>query len=123
MAEKERKYYKILKDDLTNMGMLSAPVMQYRFNAWNRPMESLSDDPMNGGGLYVTTNYKGYISVLRRTKKHQGLIIRIFICRIGNVLYKRSSRYKTDRLKFGPEDEILRMKVWRKEGNKSKSEL
>ena len=101
-----RYAYKVLKPDLTNVGLLKAPVMQYRFAEWMRPLEPLSDHPRKGGGLWTAPTLsvaKQYAKYLRR--KH-GLAVRIFRCRIGDVLYETSCRIKTDALYFTEADEV-----------------
>lgn len=105
---KNRVYYKVLKQDMTNVGLLNAPLMKYFFCQWNRPMEQLSDHPRKGGGLWLAATL-GIANKYRRylLEKH-GIVTRIFRCRIDNVLYNKSKeRIKTDGVYFDIKDEIF----------------
>ena len=98
--------YKVLKPDLTNVGLLNAPTMQYRAGEWNRPMEELSDHPRKGGGLWVAPNLSGAKQYRKYLKRKHNMDTRIFKCRIGKVLYRTSVRIKTDKLFFTIDDEV-----------------
>lgn len=89
------------------MGLLNAPIMQYRPGEWMRPLEPLSEHPRKGGGLWAAPTLsaaKGYVRYLR--KKH-GIRARVFRCEIGRVLYETSGRVKTDKLRFSEADEMI----------------
>jgi len=61
--------YKVLKKDLTNIGLLNAPIMKYKLGVWNKPLEPISDHPRKGGGLWVAptiSSAKGYIKYLKK---------------------------------------------------------
>lgn len=99
--------YKVLREDLTALGLLGAPRMQYRFGEWNRPMEPLSDHPRKGGGLWVAPT-PGQARAMRRymLRKH-GVETRIFRCRIDGILHRTSCRIKTGGVFFCEDDEIV----------------
>ena len=99
--------FKVLREDLTSLGLLGASKKQYEFGVWNYPDEPLSVHPRLGGGLWVAPN-KALANGLRRyVLKHHGIKTRIFRCRIGCVLHQTTCRIKTDKIFFSPEDEVL----------------
>lgn len=103
-------YFKILRKDLTSVGLLGAQRMQYRFGFWNRPLEPLSKHPRKGGGLWVVNSMSHAKSVKRYLwKEHRPRIaVRIFRCRIGKVLCLPTSyRTKTDKISFNESDEVF----------------
>lgn len=99
--------FKVLRVDLTSVGLLGASRMQYRFCVWNKPQELLSDHPRKGGGLWVAPNKSAAKSLRRYALKKHGIKTRIFRCKIGQILHQTSCRIKTDRVFFDKNDEIV----------------
>ncbi|MDO8574369.1 MAG: hypothetical protein Q7R86_01975 [bacterium] len=91
-------YFKVVRKDLTSVGLLGASLIQYKIGEWTYPLETLSNDRLKGGGLWVLKTK----SNARRFKKYietkHGFNIRIFTCEIGIVLFQTSYRVKTDRV-------------------------
>ena len=98
--------YKVLKEDLTNVGLLNAPQIQYVFGRWIRPREPLSSHARKGGGLWVAPTLSVARQYVRYLRKKHGITARVFKCRIGKILYRSSCRIKTDKLFFTKADEI-----------------
>lgn len=98
--------YKVLRVDLTSLGLLGATQKQYQVGAWNRPDETLSDHPRKGGGLWVAPTRASARALRRYVLKKHGIPTRLFRCRIGKVLHATSCRVKTDKLRFDAIDEI-----------------
>jgi hypothetical protein len=98
--------YKVLREDLTSLGLLGAPCLQYRFGEWNRPQEALSDHPRKGGGLWVAPTLGAARSMRKYMQRKDGVRTRIFRCRIDGVLYRTSCRVKTAGVLFTAEDEV-----------------
>lgn len=102
----EVQYFKVLRQDLTSVGLLGATKMQYHFGIWNRPLEPLSAHPRKGGGLWVFM--KKYHA--KRAKKYllekHNIVARIFACRIGRIIYQTSYRTKTDGVFLTQKDEL-----------------
>jgi hypothetical protein len=103
---KTRTAFKVLRNDLTSVGLLGACRKQYGFNVCNKPNEPLSAHPRRGGGLWVTPTISDAKAIRRYVAKRHRIETRIFRCRIGRVLYETSCRIKTDCVIFSPEDEI-----------------
>lgn len=105
--KREIQYFKVLRSDLTSVGLLKATRMQYCFNAWNRPLEPISNHPRKGGGLWVVKNKGDAKKVRKYLLDKRGIIARIFRCRIGQIIYETSYRAKTDGVFFAEKDEII----------------
>ena len=101
-----KKCFKVLREDLTSVGLLGAPRKQYYYSIWNKPDEPLSHHPRKGGGLWVAPTKADAKSLQRYVLKKYGITTRIFSCEIGNILHKTSCRIKTDKLFFDENDEI-----------------
>ncbi len=104
--EKRKVYYKVLREDLTSVGLLGATRMQYHFNVWNKPLEPLSDHPRKGGGLWIVKRKCDARAIKKYLRRKHGIVARIFACRIGKILFETSYRTKTDKLFFTEEGEI-----------------
>ena len=112
------KYYKVVKEDLTSVGLLNAPPVQYKLNKWARPLEKLSSHPRKGGGLWVYKERRDAFAAQRYLMKKYNLKTRAFVCRIGLlILHETSYRRKTDKVKLI--EEIFSKK---KNSNKKKKE-
>jgi len=104
--KREIQYFKVLRSDFTSVGLLGAVRMQYRFNAWNRPLEPISNHPRKGGGLWIVKSKSDAKMVRKYLFNKHGIIARIFSCRIGRIIYETSYRVKTDGVFFTEKDEI-----------------
>ncbi len=102
-----KKYFKVLRNDLTSIGLLGAKRMQYCFGVWNYPGEVISNHPRKGGGLWVAHTKSQAKAMSKYAFKKYGIKTRIFSCQIGEVIYQTSCRLKTDRLFFEAVDEVL----------------
>ncbi|MCL5733572.1 MAG: hypothetical protein M1334_02840 [Patescibacteria group bacterium] len=102
----EKKCFKVLREDMTSVGLLGAARKQYRFNVWNIPDEPLSGHPRKGGGLWVVPTKAYAIKIRKYVLNKHGIRTRVFQCRVGKILYSSSCRIKTDRLFFTEKDEI-----------------
>lgn len=80
--------------------------MQYWLNRWNKPLETISDHPRKGGGLWVTPSKSQAKAMARYVFKKYGIKTRIFSCQIKNVIYTTSCRIKIDGLFFTEEGEV-----------------
>ena len=98
--------FKVLRGNLKSIGLLGAIPIQYRFNFWNKPRESLSPHPRKGGGLYVcpTLNYARKFQ--KYVLKQYGIKTVVFRCQIGKILFQSSCRIKTDKIFFTKKDKI-----------------
>lgn len=107
-------YIKVLRRDLTSLGLRGARRIKYRVGKWVKPLEPPSPGLWNGGGLWVVKNKSG----LKRIQKHMmttyGVAIRAFRCDIGGVLDETSYRVKTDKVRLTEEIKIERRKEWAK---------
>lgn len=99
--------FKVLRADLTSVGLLGAKQMQYQFDIWNMPSEPISDHPRKGGGLWVAPTKSDARSFQKYVFRKYGIATRIFRCEIGKIIYRTSCRIKTDKLFFRVEDEIV----------------
>ena len=103
--------FKVLRTDLTSVGLLGAPQKQYYFGVWNKPDEILSNHPRKGGGLWITPKKSDAKSFQSYVLRKYGIETRIFRCKIGKILYKTSCRIKTDSIFFTENDEIINQKA------------
>ena len=104
--KREIQYFKVLRSDLTSVGLLGAARMRYRFDAWNRPLEPISNHPRKGGGLWVVKSKSDAKMVRKYLFNKHGIIARIFHCQIGRIIHETSYRVKTDGVFFTEKDEI-----------------
>ena len=91
-------YFKVVKEDLTSVGLLGASIVQYKVGEWVYPLEPLSNDRFKGGGLWVLKTSSDARRFKRYMNKKHGFDVRIFTCEIGIVLFYTSYRLKTDRV-------------------------
>lgn len=101
-----KKCFKVLREDLTSVGLLGALRKQYSFGVLNEPDEALSNHPRKGGGLWVTPTKADAKSFQRYVLKKHKINTRIFYCEIGEILHETSCRIKTDSVFFTKNDEI-----------------
>ena len=90
-------YYKVIRSNLTSVGLLGARRIQYKIGEWVYPGEPLSDHPKKGGGLWVVRTGSAAREYRRYVLKEHGIKARIFRCEIGKVLYDTSKIYPTSR--------------------------
>lgn len=100
-----RTGYKVLRENLVNVGLLNAPAYQYVPGRWNVPLEPLSPHRMKGGGIWVAPTLSGARAYQKYVLRKHEIATRVFRCRIGTVLYKSSCRIKTSKIFFTREDE------------------
>lgn len=91
-------HFKVVKDDLTSVGLLGASLVQYKIGEWAYPLEPLSDHPRKGGGLWVLKTRSDAFRFKRYMGTKYGIEVRVFTCEIGTVLFSTSYRVKTDRV-------------------------
>ena len=103
----DKKFFKVLREDMTSVGLLGAARKQYLFNVWNIPDEPISDHPRKGGGLWVVPTKSEAKKIRKYVLKKHGIQTRIFQCQIGGIIYSSSCRVKTDKLFFTEKDEII----------------
>jgi len=99
--------HKVLRTDMSNLQLLGAPRMEYRFDEWNRPLDKISSRHIKAGGLWVSPSLTDAKGQRRYMSKTYGVDTRIFRCRIGRVLYRPRCRIKTDKVIFTAEDEVI----------------
>jgi len=99
--------FKVLREDLTSLGLLGASHLQYRFDEWNRPGETVSAHPRKGGGLWVARTLGQARAMRRYMLTQHGVQARIFRCLIDGVIYETSCRIKTAGVLFSAEDELV----------------
>jgi hypothetical protein len=104
---KTTQCFKVLREDLTSVGLLGAPQKQYRFGIWNKPDEPISNHPRKGGGLWVTPTQSDAKAFRKYVLKKHGVRTRIFRCKIGKILHQTSCRVKTDKMFFAEKDEVI----------------
>lgn len=102
MANKKAvNYFKVVTKDLKSVGLLRAPPIQYKIGEWVYPLEPLSDHPRKGGGLWVHKRRSaalGSSSGKKYIEEKREIPCRVFVCRIGILLYESSGRVKTDKV-------------------------
>lgn len=103
----DKEGFKVLRTDLTSVGLLGAPRKQYCLGVWNRPDEALSNHPRKGGGLWVTPTKSGAKAFQKYVLRKHGIKTRIFRCRIDRVLHQTSCRIKTNGVFFTENDEVI----------------
>lgn len=91
-------HFKVVKKDLTSVGLLGAAVIQYKIGDWVYPLEPLSNNHLRGGGLWVLKTRSDAYRFKRYVETKHGFNVRIFTCEIGIVLFQTSYRIKTDRV-------------------------
>ena len=96
-------YFKVLRRDLTSVGLLGAIPLKYVIGKWVRPREPLSSHPYKGGGLWVVKTRGDAKSIKKYLLKKHDVIARIFICDIGRILYETSYRVKTSKVRITQE--------------------
>lgn len=96
-------YFKVLRQDLTSVGLLGAIHLQYVIGQWVRPREPLSSHPYKGGGLWVVKTASDAKGIKKYLLRKHDIIARIFICDIGRILYKTSYRVKTSKVRITQE--------------------
>lgn len=104
-----QQYFKILRPDMTSVGLFGATPMQYNFDVWNRPRESISNHPRKGGGLWVAPSRTVALALRRYVFHQRDIEVRIFKCVIGEILYRTNGRVKTDKLFFIQSDEVFNL--------------
>jgi len=105
---KNKRYFKVLRENLTSVGLLGAPRKQYYPGLWNIPNEPISNHPRKGGGIWVTPTKASARSFQKYVFNKYGIRTRIFACKIGKVLYYTSCRVKTIGIFFTEQDEIVK---------------
>ncbi|KKW23045.1 MAG: hypothetical protein UY67_C0029G0005 [Candidatus Kaiserbacteria bacterium GW2011_GWA2_52_12] len=103
---KQSEGFKVLREDLSSVGLLGATRKQYHFGVWNKPDEILSNHPRKGGGLWVAPTKSGARSLQRYIMRKYGISTRLFRCKIGAILHQTSCRIKTDCIFLMAKDEI-----------------
>ncbi|MBI2048185.1 MAG: hypothetical protein HYT27_03520 [Parcubacteria group bacterium] len=98
--------YKVLRKDLSSLGLFGASRMRYVPSTWNKPSEPVSAGS-HGGGLWVAPTVSAARAQQRYMLKKHGTKTRVFRCVIGNRLRETSCRVKTDKLFFDLSDEIF----------------
>ncbi|MBI2064239.1 MAG: hypothetical protein HYT66_00815 [Candidatus Yanofskybacteria bacterium] len=104
---KNQEFFKVLRRDLSSVGLLGAPRKQYYLGVWNKPDEALSGHSRRGGGLWATPTQAAAKSFQKYVLRKHGIQTRLFRCRIGRILHQTSCRVKTDRLFFTKKDEVV----------------
>jgi len=98
--------YKVLRRDLTSLGLLGAARKQYYFDRWASPDEKISAHPRRGGGLWAAPTRGAARAMQRYVAKKHKIRTRIFRCKIGAVLHRTTCGIKTDRIFFSKADEV-----------------
>lgn len=104
-------YYKVVSEDLKSLGMKPkgnpVPIIQYIIGRWVYPLEPISKDPDEGGGLWVNFKKSDAIATARRLWREKERKVRIFTCDIGEILCQPSGyRLKTTKVKLEKEISI-----------------
>ena len=98
-----RVCYKIVDSNLKSLGMRpkgrAVPIVQYRIGKWTRPLEPISANPDEGGGLWVNPTLSQSKSLAQYLWRRYRRTTRIFTCHIGRVLCQPSTyRLKTNKV-------------------------
>ncbi len=96
-------YFKVLRHNLTSLGLLGAVSIRYKIGRWVKPKEPLSNHPRKGGGLWVVKKLSDARGVEKYMLKKHRIIARIFQCDIGIILYESSYRLKTSKIRINKE--------------------
>ncbi|MFY9462142.1 MAG: hypothetical protein WAP51_02995 [Candidatus Sungiibacteriota bacterium] len=101
----KKPYFKVLRKDLTSLGLLGARRIRYRRRGWTTPGEPISNHPRKGGGLWVLKRRSDAKQVKKRMRKEYRVSTRIFTCRIGKKIPKTETSYrvKTDKVRLTEE--------------------
>ena len=91
-------YFKVVREDLTSVGLLGASRVQYSIGKWVYPREPLSSHNRKGGGLWVLWQRSDALRFKRYVEQKYGFGVRIFTCAIGAILYENSYRVKTGKV-------------------------
>ena len=107
--------YKVLDENLKSLGLKprghAVPIIQYVIGQWTHPLEPVSDDPNEGGGLWVTPARGQARHLAKYMWKKYHRRTRIFLCFIGEALCQPSSyRVKTDKVMLVEEVFLLKRK-------------
>ncbi len=94
-------YYKVVDQDLRSLGMKPkgrrVPIIQYKIGEWVYPLEPISRDLDEGGGLWVNIAKKDAAGLARYVWRRYQRRARVFACAIGEILCQPSPyRLKTD---------------------------
>ena len=96
-------YIKVLKSDLTSLGLRGAHPIRYRVGKWVKPLEPPSPGLWNGGGLWVVKKRSDAKKVEKNALEKHGIRCRFFFCEIGRIIEETSYRIKTDKVRLTEE--------------------
>lgn len=96
-------YFKVLRKDLTSLGLLGARRIRYHRKGWTIPGEPLSTGLWDGGGLWVLWRKSDALQAKKRVARKYHIRARVFCCKIGRILNATSYRVKTDKVRFAEE--------------------
>lgn len=99
----KKPHFKVLRKNLTSLGLRGARRIRYRVGKWVKPAEPLSPGLWNGGGLWVVKHRGDIKKVRKHMMETYGVTIRAFRCEIGEVLNETSYRVKTDKVRLTEE--------------------
>ena len=113
----KRIYYKIVKEDLTSLGLRKNPnIMTFPIGEWIKEKNPMYND-MDCGGIWVAKKLSGAKSLLKylnkkaeKEGKSEFKKCRLFSAEIGEVLFSNSYRVKTNKVRLLDEISILKNK-------------
>lgn len=95
-------YYKVLREDLTSIGLRGCKPTQYKLNEWifmNAP-EKLRFANQSAGGLNVYKTKFGVKWLRKYVKERYSMETIVFECDIGKILYESRFKIETDKIKL-----------------------
>ena len=101
--EKTKKiYYKVLKEDLTSVGLRGCKPIQYILNKWcfMNPPETLHFASQSKGGLNACKTKSGVRCLREYVKEKYGFETLVYECEIGKILYESKFKIETDKIRL-----------------------
>jgi len=99
-----KKYYKIVTENLQSLGLRKNPnIITFPINEWvYEPKDRIDHSKSDLGGIWAAQTLSGAKGLVRYMKK-KNVPVRLFECKIGNILYQNSYRVKLDQIKITKE--------------------
>ena len=97
-----KKYYKVVTQELKSLGLRKNPnIMTFPVGEWvYEPSDRIDYSNKDLGGIWVAQTRSGAKGLIRYMKNKYNIQVKLFECKIGNILYENSYRVKTDKVRI-----------------------
>ena len=102
MSRKEKKYYKVVTEDMMSLGLANNPtIMQFGLGETTyQPEDNVVEGKGHSGGIWLAPNKSSAKKIVEYMRENYGVTTRVFEVEIGRILYENAYRLKTDQVTF-----------------------